>query len=335
MIKNIKYNISNKNTKIIIENDIVNKEFNFLNKEKKYVVITDTNLDNLYHDLLKQIPNLIDIIVIPSGEISKNFEIYKNILNHLSQINFSKNDEIISFGGGVVSDISLFVSSTYKRGVNIILIPTSLLAMVDASIGGKCGINLDVYKNQIGSFYFPHLIIIDINLLKTLPKNEYNNGLSEIVKYALLKDQSLFNELENNSYDLLSTIIKCINYKFEIINDDLYDLKERKLLNLGHTYGHIVESYSNYQISHGHAVAIGLVKEVNNPIIKRKLINLLSKYFNLKYNVPFEYGKKCLLKDKKISSSDIDIIQINEIGKPVLVTKKVEELINEYFWEKH
>ena len=330
MIKNV--NINNFKTNIIIKKNYINANWDFLKNNKKHIVITDSNLYSLYEPLLNTIPNLIEIIVVPAGEVNKNFEVYHSILSKLSSLNFSRNDVLISFGGGVINDLSLFVGASYQRGVNVISIPTSLLAMVDASIGGKCGVNLGEFKNQVGSFYFPKKIIIDESLLDTLPKSEFCNGISEIVKYALLKDAELFNQLMNNTFDLSETISKCIDYKLEIIGNDLFDQHNRKLLNFGHTYGHIVESHSNYNISHGNAIAIGLIKEISNKEIKEQVYNLLSRYFSLNYEIPFEYGKKCILKDKKLTSNTIDVVELEKIGKAKLVTKKVEELLNEYFW---
>ena len=320
------------NTNIIIENDLINENWSFLNQNKNYIVITDSNLFSIYSSLLNKDPNLIDILVIPAGENYKNFETYQSILNRLSMLNVSRNDCIISFGGGIISDLTLFISATYQRGTEVILIPTTLLSMVDASIGGKCGINLGEFKNQVGTFYFPSMIIVDQALLKTLPNDEFNNGISEIVKYSLLKDYNMFNQLLNNNYNLPEIIEKCINYKFEIIDSDLYDQNNRKLLNFGHTYAHILESYSNYQISHGNAVAIGLIKEINNLEIKEMVSKLLSRYFNLNYEVPYEFAKKCILKDKKLISNTIDVVELNNIGDAKLTTKKVEDILNEYFW---
>lgn len=328
-------NINNSKSVFIIEKDIINDKWTFLNKDKNHIVITDSNLFTIYNTLLNKIPNLIDIISIPAGEKSKSFETYQVILNRLCDLNVSRNDVIISFGGGVISDLSSFVGSTYQRGTEVISIPTTLLSMVDASIGGKCGVNLGEFKNQIGTFYFPSKVIFDLSLLNTLPEKEFNNGIAEIVKYALLKDEILFDELFSNSYNLEKVIKKCINYKLEIIGTDIFDQKNRKLLNFGHTYGHIVESHSKYSISHGNAVAIGLIKEIDNPEIKEKVSKLLSRYFDLNYNIPFEYGKQCILKDKKRIDNTIDIVQLNSIGNATLIKKKVEELLNEYFWQKY
>ena len=241
-------------------------------------------------------------------------------------------DSIIAFGGGIISDLSLFVASTYQRGMDIVLVPTTLLAMVDASIGGKCGINYESFKNQIGTYYFPSTLIIDEELLNTLPISEYNNGFSEIIKCAILADNNMFEQIEQNNYVLHSLIENSINIKLNTIRDDIYDQNKRRLLNFGHTVGHIIESSTNYSISHGHAVAIGMVKEISNKELKQRTYNLLSKYFNIDYSLSEEDLNKYLLKDKKISNQTIDVVEIEDIGKSKIVNKKIKEVIDEYLW---
>lgn len=324
-------NYPQKATLLIHQRGIINNSFSFLEDDKKYLLVTDSNLYQIYKDLFDN-KKLESIIVINSGDEHKSLENYTKIISRLQESNFTKNDCIIAFGGGMISDICLFVAATYQRGMDIILIPTSLLAMVDASIGGKCGLNYQTYKNQIGTYYFPSKIIIDEELLNTLPTNEYNNGFSEIIKYSIIKDAKMFSSIVNNKYKIDDLISRCIDIKLEIIKEDMYDSTLRKLLNFGHTYGHIVESASNYKLSHGHCVAIGMYKETSNQDIKNQIYLLLSKYFNLDYQLDIETIKKYLVKDKKRTNQTIDVVLIEEIGKAKIVTKKVEDLINEYLW---
>lgn len=326
-------NYPGKKTLLISETNYTRKYLSNLDKNKKYLIITDDNLYKHYKDLLNDYDVIIEIV--PNGETSKNFNTYLHILNVLFVNNFTRNDAIIAFGGGVITDLSLFVAGTYQRGIDITLIPTSLLAMVDASIGGKCGINFNGCKNQIGMFYFPSQIIIDDAFLNTLPKEEYYNGFAEIIKCSLIKDKNMFEQIENNEFNISDLIIKSIEIKLSVIENDIYDSKERKLLNFGHTYGHIIESDSNFQIKHGHAIAIGMYKETKDFIIKNRLYNLLSKFFDLNYEINNNNIYKYLQKDKKSTKNTIDVVELKNIGESALITKPVEEVLNEYIWEKH
>ena len=323
-------NYPNKKTILIHENGSFNAFINSLDYSKKYLLITDENIFSLYKDTLSKINCLIK--VVKPGEQSKSFEVYQEIIQTLIANNFNKTDSIIAFGGGIISDLSLFVASTYQRGMDIVLVPTTLLAMVDASIGGKCGINYESFKNQIGTYYFPSTLIIDEELLNTLPISEYNNGFSEIIKCAILANNNMFEQIEQNNYVLHSLIENSINIKLNTIRDDIYDQNKRRLLNFGHTVGHIIESSTNYSISHGHAVAIGMVKEISNKELKQRTYNLLSKYFNIDYSLSEEDLNKYLLKDKKISNQTIDVVEIEHIGKSKIVNKKLKEVIDEYLW---
>ena len=325
-------NYPNKKTTLNICEGFTKEFLNNLSNNRKYCIITDSNLYKFYKDLLTPNNENIFLYILPAGEQNKSFSNYLDIINTLSANNFNRKDMIISFGGGLISDLSLFVASTYQRGMEITLIPTTLLAMVDASIGGKCGVNHKEYKNQIGTFYFPCEIIIDLNLLNTLPKDEFNNGFSEIIKYALIKDQEMYYQIINEDYLLIELIERCIQIKIDIISEDIYDQNLRKLLNFGHTYGHILESKSNYKIKHGHAIAIGMYKETTNLKLKEQLYLLLSKYFDLEYKLEYEDVKKYLLKDKKLANSTIDVVELINIGNANVVTKKVEDVIDEYVW---
>lgn len=325
-------NYPNFQTKLFHEANLLKKGFFFIEENKKYLLIVDENVYILHNYLFKNLNSNILLFAMTANENNKSLEQYQKIINYLLENNFTRNDEIIAIGGGIITDLSLYVSATYKRGINITLIPTTLLAMVDASVGGKCGINYQGFKNQLGTYYFPKQIIIDDIFLNTLPENEFNNGFSEIIKCAVIKNYSMFEQIENNTYDIKDLIDKCIDIKLEIIENDLRDNNKRKLLNFGHTYGHIVESHSCFQINHGHAVAIGMCKEVNNISIKERLTKILSKMFNLEYQLDKEDIKKYLLKDKKMSNDDIDVVFIEKIGYSTIIKKKVEELIDEYIW---
>lgn len=325
-------NYPNHQTLLQHQKGILKNGLFFIEEGKKYLIIVDENVYNLHNQIFHFSNPFVFTYRLIACEENKSLEEYQKIIDFLFENNFTRSDEIIAIGGGIISDLSLYVSATYKRGINITLIPTTLLAMVDASIGGKCGINYQGYKNQLGTFYFPNRIIIDDTFLETLSKDEFNNGFSEVIKYAIIKDEEMFLQIEQNQYDIEKLIDKCINIKVDIVNNDLYDKNERKLLNFGHTYGHIVESHSNFYISHGHSVGIGMYKELVNQEIKKRLYNILSNMFDLEYSLKKDDIQKYLLKDKKMTIDYIDVVFIEKIGHGKIIKKKVEELIDEYIW---
>ena len=223
---------------------------------EKVAVITDSNLMKIYPDYFeKLLPNKkVFYYTIKAGEESKDVNNYVGIMNYLVEKEFSRNDGVITFGGGVVGDIGAFSASTYMRGINLIAVPTSLLAMVDSSVGGKTAINLDKGKNLCGTFYQPNGVYIDLSLLKTLPDNELKSGLGEILKYKYVDGK------KNISLDKIDEelIYNCLQIKAEIVAEDEREGGKRKLLNFGHTFGHAVEKLNNFTLAHGICVAIGI-----------------------------------------------------------------------------
>ena len=202
-----------------------------------------------------------------ANEINKSFKSIDIILNILLKKNFSREDCVISIGGGITGDISGFAASLFKRGLKFINIPTTLLSQVDSSIGGKCGINHKLGKNLIGSFKHPNLVLIDISVLKSLPKREFLAGMAEVIKYGLIKNKTFFNFLNNNYKKIyrldedyiVKVVTTCASTKAKIVKDDELEGGIRALLNFGHTFGHAIEASKNYKgILHGEAVSIGM-----------------------------------------------------------------------------
>lgn len=240
--------------------------------QSKKVIIVDENTHE--HCLSKLITNFdslseAEVIVLPFGEENKQIEIAYNVWEALTEYGITRYDVIINLGGGMMTDMGGFIASCYKRGIDFINIPTSLLGMVDASIGGKTGVNLGAYKNQIGVFSDPVALYIDTSFLSTLPENELLSGYAEMLKHGLIKSEKLFNQVSqqlnepwNISEDLLCD---CIAVKNEVVLEDAKEKGVRKILNFGHTVGHIIEGYflEDAHYSHGFCVAIGMVVEAN------------------------------------------------------------------------
>ncbi len=320
-------------SKVVISSKAISKLSNLIlsyHKPCKVFVISDSNVAGLYLEKLKSELKKLNCefyyYIIPPGEVSKSLKTVKYIYEKLSSDLISRDDIIISLGGGVVSDISGFVASTYKRGTNLIHIPTSLLAMIDASIGGKNAINLDFGKNLVGSFYFPDLILIDYNFLNTLPKCELNSGISEAIKCGAVFDETLFDILEREKFEdnIQNIIYRSILVKKNLVEKDKFDSGARMLLNFGHTIGHAVESLYGYKnISHGEAVSIGMnaITKVSEKLgltstgVSERLKNVCEKYsLPTKNEIPTNKLSKAILQDKKVLGRYINLVLLKNIG---------------------
>ena len=235
-----------------------------------YVIITDSNVkkyhsDKLLASLKKKNLNVHQIF-FKAGEQSKTRKTKEKIENEMLEIGVKRDSCIIAFGGGVVGDMAGFVASTYLRGIPYIQIPTTLLAMADSSIGGKVGVDTEYSKNSIGAFYQPKKVIMDLNFLRTLPKDEFANGMVELIKHGLIKDKDFFHFIEKNlgkifeqDQKILSSAIKrSCEIKSSIVSIDEKETGARKILNYGHTIGHAIESALDYKIKHGEAIAVGM-----------------------------------------------------------------------------
>lgn len=261
---------------ILIGEKALNELSEYLFKERieRVYVIIDENVYRIYNTIIKKQLNKVDKLfyILSSGEKVKTLDYVLKIYDHLIENYIDRDTVVLSIGGGVVGDVSGFVASTFKRGLKYIQIPTTLLAQVDSSIGGKVGINYGGYKNIIGSFYLPEATIIDIRFLNTLDRRQIISGLAEIIKYGLISDYELFVNINNNinriyeiDKDILLPIIKkSVKIKQNIVNKDFLDKGERKKLNFGHTIGHALESHFKYsKYYHGEAVILGIIYESN------------------------------------------------------------------------
>ena len=230
----------------------------------KITVVSDTNVFPIYGELVTSQLSAAGFdcnsYVFPAGEEHKNAVTYLSLLNHLAQHRLTRSDLILALGGGVVGDLAGFAAATYLRGIRYIQIPTTLLAAVDSSVGGKTAIDLPAGKNLAGCFWQPSLVICDTDCLVTLPQDIFRDGCAEVIKYAVLFDPELFAHLQQHGLQLDRewVIERCVQWKRDVVAQDEFDTGARMLLNFGHTLGHAVESLSNYQISHGKAVAIGM-----------------------------------------------------------------------------
>lgn len=303
------------------------------------VIITNDRVAAIYlnmlNDVLDNFGVVTDRLILPDGEQSKSLHVLNKIFTKLLIQNYDRDTVLIALGGGVIGDLTGFAAATYQRGIRFIQVPTTLLAQIDASIGGKTGVNHTLGKNMIGSFYQPVSVVMDIDTLYTLTAKELSSGLAEIIKYAVAFDSVFFNWLENNLDNLLGlhveSLMYCISYccklKVSVITKDEYDCDVRSLLNLGHTYGHAIESYLKYsKWSHGEAISAGIMLAVNTSVCLGKFdniddverIKLLLKRAALPIRGPKEMKPQnymeYMIRDKKSRSDKINLILPTSIG---------------------
>ena len=295
--------------------------------EGKIFVITDANVARAYGGEMKKILHRATTHVLPAGERHKTLAAAEAIINRLLELGFSKTDSVLGFGGGTITDLSAFVSSLYKRGCNYVAVPTTLLSQADSALGGKCAVNTGPYKNQIGTYYHPDLVIVDPDLLSTLPRSEMSAGMAEIIKYGLVFDRKLFRALFS-AFSLPDVIYRSLKIKAAITAADEFDKNKRLLLNYGHTVGHAVESISGFKVGHGRAVAFGMYRETKDPGTRSALAELYRR-FGIDINLPYsmEKIKEYILHDKKIASGVIRVPVLRSIGKAKIVSLDVGEYI--------
>ncbi len=251
---------------VIIEDGIIEQAGEIISKVcvgKNAAIISDTTTKKLFSDIVRR--SLEDKgfktleLTVPAGEASKSAENFIWLINRLAKEKFNRADCIIALGGGVVGDLAGFVASTYLRGVTFIQIPTTLLAAVDSSVGGKTAINLEAGKNLAGAFYQPSCVICDTKIIKALPEDIFSDGMAEVIKYGAIRNDEIFRLIEDGVFKNLPEIIgACVRIKSDIVAADEFDRGERQLLNFGHTPAHAIEKLSNFKISHGRAVAAGM-----------------------------------------------------------------------------
>ena len=313
---------------------------------KSAVVVTDSNVDRLYGDqFVRSLEGeyaRVERIVFPAGEKSKNLETYAELVRGFAALELTRNDVAYALGGGVVGDLTGFAAATYMRGIDFIQVPTTLLAMVDSSIGGKTGVDIPEGKNLVGAFHLPKKIIRDVKFLETLPEKEMKNGLAEMIKTAVLFDEEMFAALRDlatkgaqggHREDLEKWVERCAQWKQKIVDEDFKEGGKRKLLNLGHTFGHAIEAASEFRLGHGECVAIGMrIVGKDVPEID-KILNLygfpqVKDVFVPPLCLSVAKSQELLASDKKRSGDTITLIVPRKIGECDLVETPMTELGN-------
>lgn len=318
------------------------KEYAGLNANASVAaVITDDAVGPLYADKLAASLSAVGfrpvIYTLPNGESSKNITSYTAVLNFLAEQRVTRSDFIVALGGGVIGDLAGFAAATFLRRIDFVQIPTTLLAAVDSSVGGKTGIDLEAGKNLAGAFYQPRLVICDMDCFDTLPEAVYTEGCAEIIKYGVLGDKELFKHLEKHSreFDREYVISRCIEMKRDIVCEDEFDTGLRQLLNLGHTLGHAVEKLSNFGMYHGMAVAVGMAvvarasaaQAVCSEETAERIVKVLQQFglpTGCDYGIDELY--KVMQSDKKRRGKDISIVVPTHIGACEIVKMPLDNM---------
>lgn len=300
---------------------------------RRIMIISDDHVYPLYGDTLKRhLSGDYECfhLVLPHGEATKSFQSLPGIYTAMLEAKISRSDAVIALGGGVIGDLAGFAAASFLRGVKFIQIPTSLLAQVDSSVGGKVAVDLPEGKNLVGAFYQPSLVLIDPAVLNTLPPRFVNDGMGEVIKYGCIKDESLFQTLEGyGSFAALKghlpeIVKRCVNIKRIVVEHDQFDTGERMLLNFGHTLGHTIEQYYQYgRESHGEAVSIGmyqltLLSELEGLTEKgtaARILNMLNAYgLPFKSGLPMDALIGAIKLDKKNLENRLNIVLLHGIG---------------------
>lgn len=308
----------------------------------RVALVTDSNLHAIYKNIVSDSLSKAGFEVIsyvfPAGESSKSISVLSDLLEFLAKNQFTRLDALVAFGGGVVGDLTGFAASVYLRGISFVQIPTTLLAAVDSSVGGKTAINLTAGKNLAGAFWQPSYVLCDYSTFDTLPKNVFSEGVAESLKYGVIFDESLFSQIEADGFskNCEGIVSRCVEIKGEIVFADEFDKGTRQLLNFGHTLGHAIESCSRFAISHGQAVAIGMMLitracEKSGLCAQHTATRLESALSRYHLPTTTDFSAEDLyfaaLSDKKRQGDKITLVIPQRIGKCVLHTIPKEDLL--------
>ena len=306
-----------------------------LGKAEKVCIVSDSTVWNLYGEAVQKNLETFDFLVssyvFPAGEAQKNGSTLLKLLSCLANHQLTRSDLIVALGGGVVGDLAGFAAATYLRGIRFIQVPTTLLAAVDSSVGGKTAIDLPEGKNLVGAFWQPSLVICDTDTLNTLPEDIFRDGCAEVIKYGILYDPDLFAELEHSGmgFDRESVIARCVELKRNVVMEDEFDTGARMKLNLGHTIGHGVEAKSQFTISHGKAVSIGIAIVTRAALCqdRQRILSLLQQ-FSLPIHTDYTAEDLYIhaLSDKKRSGNTVNLIIPHRIGNCAITPMNVNQI---------
>ena len=333
-MKKINVHSKKHNYKVIIHDNIYQLLDKFIKNDKKYFILLDKNVSPLFKEYIHEDLRDSTVYEVRGGEKAKDIDTYQSVIEAMERAHISRDQEMIVIGGGTIGDLGAFVASTYKRGISYYQVPTTTLAMIDSSVGGKTAINFDNIKNLVGTFYPPKTVFIGLNVLETLDDRNYKNGLFEALKMGLIMDKKLFSYFEEgNPKDNIEEIIfRSVKNKARVVSQDEFEKGKRRILNFGHTIGHAIEV--NSKLLHGEAIANGmLISSRTKPYYTtlKKCINKLDCPIIDRFNV--DKLIEVIKNDKKINDGDIQFVEVTKIGKAKIVPtsiKEVKGMLNSY-----
>lgn len=308
---------------------------------QRMALFTDSTVQGLYGEQVKQ--QLEDAgfqvfcYVFPAGEASKNFSVIEGFIDFMAEHHLTRKDAVVALGGGVTGDMGGFAAAIYLRGISFVQIPTTLLAAVDSSVGGKTGIDIGAGKNQVGAFWQPELVLCDTDVFSTLTQDQILDGTAEILKTGAIRDRELFDRAARQEImsEAEEIVERCVQLKGEVVSADEKEAGLRKILNFGHTMGHAIENYYGYRLSHGKAVAMGMVmitraaeaQGLTAPGTLQRLLTVLQdKGFQTECDAPLEELCRLAASDKKTSGSSISLVYLPELGQAATCEVALENL---------
>jgi 3-dehydroquinate synthase len=350
-MKTIQVELGNRSYPIHVKSGLLSEILTVLtdkNHGQKWVIISQHRLMELFgFDLMNQLKEgsyNIDFVTLPNGEAAKSINELSRVVSQMVELTCDRSSTILALGGGVVGDVAGFVAASFMRGIDYFQIPTTLLAMVDSSIGGKTGVNIAEGKNLVGAIYQPKAVLVDPDVLGSLPKEEVIAGLGEVIKYGAIWDQNFLNDtakwMENlDTFPFEEAIARSCEIKAEVVSQDEREGNLRRILNFGHTIGHALESHLGYgKIRHGEAVAFGMkcagfISQKLGLLSKKELVNLVQtinllplpslRHINGNHLMPF------INTDKKTEKGVLNFVVLNGLGNATITTEVTEELIQE------
>ena len=309
-------NLGDDSYDIVVERGILARANEYLNLDRRVLVVTDSGVPAEYARIVaEQCKNGI-ICTVDEGEESKSIDSFSRLLQAMLDNGFSRKDCVVAVGGGVVGDLSGFAASAYMRGIDFYNIPTTLLSQIDSSIGGKTAVNFGGVKNIVGAFYQPKKVLIDPELLKTLPERQISNGLAEAIKMSLTSDKELFDIFESKDIEssIDEIILRSLNIKKSVVEEDEKESGLRKILNFGHTVGHGIESAAQGELYHGECVALGMIPMCAESI-RSRVIEVL-KRCGLYRTLEYDWNKisEAAFHDKKADGGRVTVVTVPDIG---------------------
>lgn len=314
----LRMNLGEDSYDIILERGVLSRAAEYLSLDRRVCIVTDSGVPAQYAETLASLCREPLIVTIPEGEASKNLDTFSEVLARLLDAGFTRGDCVAAVGGGVVGDLAGFVASAYMRGIDFYNIPTTLLSQIDSSIGGKVAVDFHGYKNIVGAFYQPRRVLIDPDVLDTLPPRQIANGLAEAIKVAATSDPTLFALLENESaMEKIDTVIeRSLRVKKDVVEQDEREMGLRRVLNFGHTLGHAIETCEGLSgLYHGECVGLGMLG-MSSPAARARIEAVLRRVgLPAEYHGDAERILAAMRHDKKMSGDRIHVVNVPEIGQ--------------------